>query len=91
MEIIKTEDYLRNSPTSTRQLSTAHLRVTLAAVGANVGLDMFGLLVLRNMLQQRSLVSETLVAALAFVRLVRLMTSRMRLKVRQLREGLGAT
>ena len=72
-------------------LLCGYLRVTLAAVGANVSLVMFGFLVLRNMLQQRSFVRETLVAALAFVRLVRLMTSRMRLKVRQLREGLGAT
>ena len=52
---------------------------------------MFGLLVLRDMLQQGGLVSETLVARLAFVRFVSLMTPGVRLQVGQLGEGLGAT
>ena len=52
---------------------------------------MFGLLVLRNMLQQGGLVSKALVAGLAFVRFVSLMTPGVRLQVGELGEGLGAT
>ena len=52
---------------------------------------MFGLLVLRNMLQQGGLVSKALVAGLAFVRFVSLMTPGVGLQVGQLGEGLGAT
>ena len=52
---------------------------------------MFGLLVLGNMFQESGLVSKALVARLAFVRLVSLMTARVRLQVGQLGEGLGAT
>ena len=51
---------------------------------------MFGLLVLGNMLQESGLVSKALVAGLTFVRLVSLMTARVRLQVGQLGEGLGA-
>ena len=51
---------------------------------------MFGLLVLRNMFQESGLVSKALVARLAFVRLVSLVTARVRLQVGQLGEGLGA-
>ena len=43
------------------------------------------------MLQQGGLVSEALVAGLAFVRFVSLMTPGVRLQVGQLGEGLGAT
>ena len=46
---------------------------------------------LRDMLQQGGLVSEALVAGLAFVRFVSLMTPGVRLQVGQLGEGLGAT
>ena len=46
---------------------------------------------LRNMLQQGGLVSKALVAGLAFVRFVSLMTPGVRLQVGQLGEGLGAT
>ena len=46
---------------------------------------------LGDVLQQRWLVCEALVAGVALVRLVTLMASRMRLQVRQLRERLRAT
>ena len=46
---------------------------------------------LRDMLQQGGLVSKALVAGLAFVRFVSLMTPGVRLQVGQLGEGLGAT
>ena len=52
---------------------------------------MFGLLVLGNMLQERGLVGEALVAGLALVRLVSLMAAGVGLQVGQLGEGLGAT
>ena len=52
---------------------------------------MFGLLVLRNMFQESGLVSKALVAGLTFVRLVCLVTARVRLQVGQLGEGLRAT
>ena len=52
---------------------------------------MFGLLVLRDVFQESGLVSETLVAGLAFVRFVSLMTAGVGLQVGQLGEGLGAT
>ena len=51
---------------------------------------MFGLLVLGNMLQESGLVSKALVAGLAFVRLVSLVTPGVGLQVGQLGEGLGA-
>ena len=52
---------------------------------------MFGLLVFGDVLQQGGLVSEALVAGLALVRFVRLMTPGVGLEVGQLGEGLGAT
>ena len=68
-----------------------NLCVAFSAVGADVGLDMFGLLVLGDVLQQGGLIGEALVARLTLVRLVSLVTSRVTLEIRQLREGLGAT
>ena len=52
---------------------------------------MLGLLVLGDVLQQRGLVSKTLVAGLALVGLVRLVTPGVGLQVGQLGEGLRAT
>ena len=52
---------------------------------------MLGLLVLGDVLQEGGLVSEALVAGLALVRFVRLMTPGVGLEVGQLGEGLGAT
>ena len=46
---------------------------------------------LGNMFQESGLVSKALVAGLTFVRLVCLVTPRVRLQVGQLGEGLGAT
>jgi len=66
------------------------LRVRLAAVLAYVRLEVFGLLVLGYVLEQRLLVLETLVTRVALERLVRLMAPRVRLQVAQLRERLGA-
>ena len=66
------------------------LRVRLAAVLTDVRFEVLGLLVLGDMLQQRRLVHEALVARVAFVRLVRLVAARVRLQVGQLREGLVA-
>jgi hypothetical protein len=66
------------------------LRVGLAAVLADVRLEMLGLLVLGDVLEQRRLVREALVARVALVRLVRLVAARVRLQVAQLREGLVA-
>ena len=67
------------------------LGVTLAAVGTDVGLQVFGLLVLRDVLEQGGLVVEALVARVALVGLVRLVAPGVRLQVGQLREGLRAT
>ena len=67
------------------------LGVALAAVGADVGLQMLGLLVLGDVLQQRGLVVETLVAGVTFVWLVRLVTPGVGLQVRELGERLGAS
>ena len=68
-----------------------YLGVGLAAVGADVSLHVFGIAMLGDVLQQRWLVCEALVAGVALVRLVTLMASRVRLQVRQLRECLRAT
>ena len=68
-----------------------NLCVAFSAVGAEVDLDMFGLLVLGDVLQEGGLIGEALVAGLTLVRLVSLVTSRVTLEVRQLGEGLGAT
>ena len=67
------------------------LSVTLAAVGADVRLQVLRLLVLGDVLEQGDLVVEALVAGVALVRLVGLMTPRVGLKVGQLGERLGAT
>ena len=63
------------------------LGVGLAAVGADVGLQMLGLLVLGNMFQQRLFIREALVAGVAFVRLVHLVAPTVRLKIGELRKG----
>ena len=68
-----------------------NLCVAFSAVGADVSLDMFGLLVLGDVLQEGGLVGEALVAGLALVGLVRLVTPGVGLQVGQLGEGLGAT
>ena len=68
-----------------------HLSVTFSTVRTDISLDVFGLLVLGDVLQQGGLVSKALVAGLALVRLVSLVAPRVRLQVGQLREGLGAT
>ena len=67
-----------------------NLCVAFSAVGTDISLDMLGLLVLGDVLQEGGLVSEALVAGLTLVRLVRLVTPRVALQVGQLREGLGA-
>jgi hypothetical protein len=70
--------------------SLAYLCVALPAVGADVGLDVLGLLVLGDVLEQGLLVSEALVAGVALVGLVSLVTPGVGLQVGQLGEGLGA-
>ena len=66
------------------------LRVRFAAELADVRLEVFRLLVLGYVLEERRLVLEALVARVALVRLVRLVGSRMRLQIAQLGERLGA-
>ena len=56
-----------------------------------MSLHVFGVAMLGDVLQQRWLVCEALVAGVALVRLVTLMASRMRLQVGELRERLRAT
>ena len=73
-----------------QQYST-HLRVALPTVGTNVCLYMLRLLVLGYVVEQRLLVSETLIAGVTLVGFVSLMTPGVRLQVGQLGEGLGAT
>lgn len=65
------------------------LGVRLAAELANVRLQVLRVLVLWYVLQQGRFVGETLVAGVTFVRFVGLMATRVRLQVRELREGLG--
>ena len=65
--------------------------VALAAVGTDVRLYMLRLLVLGDVLEQRLLVREALVAGVALVRLVSLVAPGVGLQVGQLGEGLGAT
>ena len=67
------------------------LGVTLATVGTDVCLQVLRLLVLGDVLKQRDLVVEALVAGVALVRLVSLVAARVGLQVRQLGEGLRAT
>ena len=64
--------------------------VALAAIGTDVCLYMLRLLVLGDVLEQRLLVREALVAGVALVRLVSLVAARVGLQVGQLGEGLGA-
>jgi len=66
------------------------LGVALAAVGTDVRLYMLRLLVLGDVLEQRLLVREALVAGVALVRLVSLVAPGVGLQVGQLGEGLGA-
>ena len=54
-------------------------------------LNMLGLLVLGDVLQQGRLICEALVAGVALVGLVSLVAPGVGLQVGQLREGLGAT
>ena len=67
------------------------LGVRLATVRTDVSLQMFGLLVLGYVVQQRGFVMEALVAGVTLVRLVSLVAPRVGLQVGQLGEGLGAT
>ena len=66
------------------------LRVGFPTVRTDVSLQVFGLLVLRDVVEEGGLVVETFVAGVALVGLVSLMTPRMGLQVGQLGEGLGA-
>ena len=65
--------------------------VALATVGTDVCLYMLRLLVLGDVLEQRLLVREALVAGVALVGLVSLVAPGVGLQVGQLGEGLGAT
>jgi hypothetical protein len=67
------------------------LRVGLATVLANMGLEVLGLLVLGDVLKKSVFVDEALVAGVALVGLVRLVASGVGLEVAELTEGLGAT
>lgn len=51
-------------------------------------LQVLGLAVLGDVLEQRRLIGEALVTGVAFERLVRLVTPRVRLEIGELREGL---
>lgn len=66
------------------------LGITLAAVLADVRLQVLRLLVLRYVLEEAGLVGEALVAGVAFVRLVGLVAPRVTLEVAQLTERLRA-
>ena len=66
------------------------LRVALPTVRTDVSLQVFGLLVLRDVVQEGGLVMETFIAGVALVGLVSLMTPGVGLQVGQLGEGLGA-
>ncbi|MFN9942210.1 MAG: hypothetical protein ACK56I_22330, partial [bacterium] len=66
------------------------LGVALPAVGADVGLQVLGLLVLGDVVQQGGFVVEALVAGVALVGLVSLVTPGVGLQVGQLGEGLAA-
>lgn len=57
------------------------LGVGFATVLTDVGLQMFGFLVLRNMLQQGGFIGETFVARVALEGFVRLVASRVRLEI----------
>lgn len=66
------------------------LCVRLTAVLAYVRLEVFGLLVLGYVLEQRLLVLEALVARVALERFIRLVAPGVRLQVAELRERFGA-
>ncbi len=66
------------------------LSVTFTAVLANVRFEVFRLLVLWNVLEERRLVDEALVARVALVRFVGLVAARVRLEIGELGEGFGA-
>ena len=72
------------------QQCSTHLRVALPTVGTNVCLYVLGLLVFGDVVEERLLVSKTLVAGVTFVWLVRLVTPGVGLQVGQLGEGLRA-
>ncbi len=57
----------------------------------DVGLEMFRLLVLWNMIEEGGLVRKAFVAGVTFVRLVGLVTPGMGLKVRELGKGFVTT
>ena len=67
------------------------LCVGFTTVRTDVSLQVFGLLVLRDVIQERGLVMKTFIAGVTLVGFVSLMTARVRLQVGQLGEGLGAT
>ena len=67
------------------------LGVGLPAVRTDVGLQVFGLLVLRDVVQEGGLVMETFIAGVTLVGFVSLVTPGVGLQVGQLGEGLGAT
>ena len=67
------------------------LRVGFPTVRTDVSLQVFGLLVLRDVIQEGGLVMKTFIAGVTLVGFVRLVTPRVRLQVGQLGEGLGAT
>ena len=67
------------------------LGVALAAILTDMGLQVLTLLVLGDVLQEGSLIHETLVASVTLVRFVGLVGSRVTLQVRKLTEGLVAT
>lgn len=66
------------------------LRVALSAPGADVRLEVLGVPMARDVLQEGVLVGKALVAGVALEGLVRLVAARVRLEVGQLREGLVA-
>ena len=67
------------------------LRVGFPTVRTDVSLQVFGLLVLRDVIQEGGLVMETFIAGVTLVGFVSLMTPGVGLQVGQLGEGLGAT
>ena len=67
------------------------LCVGFTAVRTDVSLQVFGLLVLGDVIQERGLVMETFIAGVTLVGFVSLMTAGVGLQVGQLGEGLGAT
>lgn len=67
------------------------LRVALAAILTDVSLEVLAFLVLGDVLQERGLIHEALVARVTFVGFVRLMAAGVALQVGQLTEGLVAS